>query len=813
MTQRQGRIRTCIDRNWLFVMKDFPQTAGAQAEEFDDAAWQAVRLPHDWTVDCIPERSNHLPQHRVQGHLEWQSDSCLPKTVGWYRKYLSLDESLRGRRICLEFEGVFRNCTIWLNGQQVGAHRWGYTSFVLDVTEHVRFGPADSCKNVLAVRVDSTECEGWWCEGSGIYRHVWLTATHGLHVDTWGTFITTPKCSESAATVSVRTTVRNDGAAPENAPAGATLLTTLIDADGQVVARDERPICFEKDAAGALSRTLDVQQEMTIAQPRLWSPQKPNLYRAVSTIMSGPAVLDTYETTFGVRWFEFTADKGFFVNGKPFQIRGANIHHDFGGLGTGLPDRANVKTVEVLKEMGCNALRPGHIAATPALIDACDRLGLLFFAETRYMPLDEPAVTIPPLREMIRRDRNHPSIIVWTLGNASGGTYGSRYMTQWLAALNDAAHLEDPTRPTSIALENSADFNANGFALVTDLVGYNGGGMKGRDDAEHLLYPQRKIHISEYSGGRGVRGVYEASKTQYTTNYISSSGLCYRMRGEYFDIYNLCASHERDWAHVAERPWLAGGLMWAGVEYRGEVTGWPCVTSQFGPFDICRFRKDLYYFYKQEWCDEPMVHALPHWTWPDRQGKAIKVWCYSNCPQVELSLNGTSLGVKPSQKHGHVEWLVPYEPGTLTATGMKDGQVVCRHRIQTAGMATMLRAEADRSVIAADGCDLSFITISVHDGNGVAVPTADQYIKVEVSGAGRLIGLCSGDPRSHELAKSPVMRAFNGLLLAIVQSDDKPGPITLTARSEELTAASVELSCGDVAASPREELQRRNSKP
>ena len=779
MSETNETIRTCvdIDREWLFVMDDVD---GGQEEDFDDSSWQRVRIPHDWTVDCLPDRNNHIPMFRVGGHLEIKSDSFLPKCVGWYRRNLKLPDSYRNRRVFLEFEGVFRNCTIWVNGRQAGQHLWGYTGFVIDITPFVRLGRRD---NMIAVRVDATKCEGWWCEGSGIYRHVWLIATSDLHVDQWGTFVTTPEVSESRAVVSVRTTLRN----ATGEEARGILETVILDGENNCVTKDKCNVAIPADAAEQFL------QELAINSPRLWSPDSPNLYRAESTIEVDGHTVDTYETPFGVRWFEFTADKGFSLNGERVQIRGANIHHDYGGLGTALPDRANFKTIEELKKMGCNALRPGHIAAAPALMDACDRLGMLFFAETRYLPLNPPEETIPPLIELIRRDRNHPCIVVWTLGNTGGVPHGGRYLTDWLEVLNDVANKEDPTRPTSLGLEGNADANENGFAMVTDLVGYNGGGMD-KDDADHERYPDRKIYISEYAAGAGTRGVYEHDATEYETIYLDIAGNTRRLRGGYSTIYYACERHEKEWAHVAQRPWLGGGLMWAGIDYRGETAGWPTVISQFGVMDICRFPKDVYYYYKQQWCDEPIVHVFPHWTWVGREGQTIKLWCYCNCNEVELLLNDTSLGRKPSQPLGHIEWEVAYEPGTLIAAGINDGQVVCRQKIQTAGLPAGLQGVADRQSILADGNDLSFVTLSVHDDHGSLVPMADNFVKVTVEGHGALIGMCSGDPRSHELARSNVMRAFNGLVLAIVQSNDQPGPISLIARSAELSEVRIDLT-------------------
>ncbi len=756
----QPRVRTNFDADWLFFKGD---ATGAEQAAFHDQGWQKVSLPHDWTISEPPE-----PNHsRLNGFL--------PKGIGWYRKHLTLAEPKNSRRTYLEFEGVYRDSILWINGQEVGRHRSGYTGVIYDVTPHMH---QDGQPNVIALRVDARQREGWWYEGCGIYRHVWLIETEPVHVANWGTFVTTPEVSAVNAAVRVRTTVQNDTSAEQR----CQLETHLLDAQGETVASTEGELTIPPESA------KDFFQAMAIAHPHLWSPDTPYVYQARSQLRIGGRIVDVYDTPFGVRWFGFTPDRGFFLNGQHLQLRGVCIHHDFGGLGTALPDRANEKTVEVLKQMGCNFLRSSHNDAAPALLEACDRLGLLVWAETRYLGPTNAAG--PPLRDLVRRSRNHPSIICWSLANTAGSKDGRE--TEFLKALNQIAHEEDPTRPTAFACEGNADANANGFALVTDLMGYNGGGM-GIDDRDHRLYPQRKMLVSEFSSGRGARGVYEVKALAKVTTEISGDGRTNTLTGQYFSIYNLCRAHEAEWGHIAQRPWLGGGAMWSGIDYGGETCGWPIVTSQFGVLDRARFPNDAYYYYLQEWTATPLVHLFPHWTWPGKEGQTISVWCYSNAEAVELLLNGKSLGTKERRPLAHLEWKVPYEPGALVARASKSGQVVAVEEIKTAGPAAQIRLSADRQAIRADGRDLSFVTVSIHDAEGNVVPVASNEVAVEAEGSGRLIGLCSGDPASHENPKGHRMRAFNGRLLAIVQSDVHPGRISVRASSPRLTAGTLQL--------------------
>jgi beta-galactosidase len=754
------RTRASLDFQWKFLKGD---VANAERIDFDDRNWQDVNLPHDWTIEGPVEKSND------------RNNGFYPAGIGWYRRHLTLDVSCAGCQIYLEFEGIYRNSTLWVNGQKVGSHLSGYTGVVYDITPYVH---RDGKPNSLAVRVDGRQKEGWWYEGCGIYRHVWLVTTDKVHVANWGTFITTPHVSEAEATVRARTTVQNDS--PSLQP--CVVETQILDAQQRTVAT------LKSEGTITAKSPLDFSQQVLLARPHLWSPETPYLYRAKTVVFVSGQCVDAYETPFGVRCFEFTPDKGLFLNGRHIQLRGMCNHHDFGGLGVALPDRANEKTVEVMKRMGCNLLRSAHNDAAPSLIEACDRLGLLVWAETRDLGPAEQAV--PPLRDLIRRNRNHPSIFCWSLANTAGSHDG--IYTKYLKILNDVAHDEDPSRPTAFACEGNDDANANGFALVTDLMGYNGGGM-GIDDRDHKLYPNRKMLISEFSSGRGSRGVYEEKIIGPVFTETLGDGRTVKRAGQYCSTYDLCRAHETEWAHVAKRPWLAGGAMWSGIDYGGENTGWPVVTSQFGVLDRCRFPNDAYYYYLQEWTSKPMVHIFPHWTWPGKKSKPIRVWVYSNCDTVELLLNGKSLGVKPRQPLEHLEWYVPYQRGTLSARASKDGCVVCVQKITTAGAPSRIKLTADHQTIMADGRDLSFITIQIEDRDGNSVPTADNDIVVEVQGHGRLLGLCSGDPGSHENPKAGHMRAFNSLLLAVVQSNGSPGRSTVTASSPDIRAGALEL--------------------
>ena len=764
-----------IDKSWKFFNEnpglDRPGIELPWSSQCEDDDWQTIDVPHDWRLDFDPDEHSTYPFTTVAQHLELRDDSFLPTGIGWYRKSLNIEESLKGKRIYIEFEGVFSQSSVWINGHKLGTHLSGYTGFVYDITDFVKFGDEG---NMLVVYADARTPEGWWYEGGGIYRHVWLIATEQTHIDNWGVFVTTPKVSKESALVNVSTEIRHHSA---NC-AKAVLVSELLDSDLNVVGSVSSNLNLTTDDS------LNVVQECVVENPSLWSPDSPALYSLSSKLYLDDELVDTLDTEFGIRWFEFTSDKGFFLNGEHLQIKGGCIHHDFGGLGVALQDRANYKTAEVMKEMGSNSFRAAHNATAPSMMEACDRLGLLFWGETRYLPLAPPEETIPHLKQLIKRDRNHPSIISWCLGNTSGHPDGS--MTEWLKELNDVSHEEDPTRPTMIALELNAQPNDSGFSMITDIVGYNGSGM-GRDDPDHETYPDRKMLVSEYAACPGARGIYEDTPTEEALAN-QKEGEPVSRQGIYVSALRQCEVHEQTWKHIAERPWLAGGLIWSGIDYRGEGTGWPTIRSQYGVFDICRFPKEAYYYYKQEWCDEPMVHITRHWNWPGKEGELIDLWCYSNCEEVELFQDGQSLGKKKSVLHGHISWDVKYNPGKLVAKGINSGKVICEDVVQTANAPAVLTIDADRTQVNADDEDLIFLKVTVLDGEQVFCPESDNTVNINVKGAGKLVGISNGDARSHESCRGTSMQVYKGLMLAIVQTTGVAGEIEVTVSSNGLSS-------------------------
>ncbi|HTN35996.1 MAG TPA: DUF4982 domain-containing protein, partial [Arachidicoccus sp.] len=748
-----------IDKGWVFHKGAINQNETVQQAA---AFWKKVDLPHDWRI--------HEPYNKNNP----RKNGYLPMDIGWYRKQLNLKAASRDAKVFIEFDGVFRNSTIWVNGHKAGMHLSGYTGFVLDITDFLDF---KSDSNELTVKVDNLHAdpdiaphpwseygpghEGWWYEGYGIYRHVNMIITHPVHVATWGSFVFSKNVSTEKAQIVVRTSIQNQTRQNQ-----VVIVKTKIEHAGGKTVQSMQQVVNIKE-----NDHQQIQQETEIMHPMLWSPDHPYLYTVVTEVYSKGNLIDTYRTPLGIRWFKFTADSGFYLNGKHLQLRGMNIHADYGGLGTALPDRANDKNIEEAKKMGVNIIRSAHNDPSVALMRACDKMGMLLWVETRYLGKDSFA--LGSIDDMIYRDRNHPAIICWGLANNSGRNDPG--LTDFLKVMNSRAKADDPTRPTVFGCEANGDPNKTGFAFVTDVMGYNGGGM-GRDDPDHRRYPNRKMLISEYSSGMGARGIYKREQVGTPTYDTLGDGRIFKRTGSLSSIYDLCLSHEDEWSHIAQRPFLAGGIMWSGIEYLGEPIGWPIVTSQFGVLDIARFKKDAYYYYLQEWTPAPMVHLFPHWNW--KQGDTVKVWSYSNQDEVELFLNGKSLGKKNKIPLGHIEWKVPYTPGILKAVAYKGGQKTVSSTVITAGDPAMFQLTADRSAIKADGCDLSFITIDICDKKAVKVPMADNMIKVTVSG-GKLLGLCSGNPQNHEDPSNPAMHAFNGKLLAIIQSNTRKGQIVV----------------------------------
>ena len=684
---------------------------GPAAAGFDDRAWRQLDLPHDWAVEA-PFAPNGSASHGFKAI----GRNFPERSVGWYRKTFTVPAGDLGRRISIEFDGVFRDSVVWVNGFYLGRQPSGYTGFRYDLTDYLNYGG----ENVISVRADATLEEGWFYEGAGIYRHVWLTKTSPLHVAQWGTAVTTG-VGEKSADVAVRTTLVNDGLQP----VAFTVEQSILDPKGAEVAAGRLP--EQTLAAGA---TADFSSALSIAQPQLWSLELPALHRLVTTIRVGGIVVDRQETPFGIRTIRFDPDQGFFLNGRHVVLKGVNVHQDHAGLGVALPDALQDFRIRRLKEIGVNAYRCSHHPPTPELLDACDRLGLLVIDENRLMgPSPEQ---LSQLESLIRRDRNHPSVILWSLGNEEWAIEGNIKGARIAASMQAFARRLDPTRRTTVA--NSGGWG--GISTVIDVVGYNYIAQSNPDE-QHAKFPQQPGVGTEESSTQGTRGIYFDDRPH--------AHLSPQAKG---DSGGNC---EKGWNYYAARPFLAGLFYWTGFDYRGEPTpfGWPAVSSQFGLLDTCGFPKDSAYYLKSWWTDEPLLHLSPHWNWAGREGQEITVVCYSNHEAVELFLNGATLGRKDMPRNGHLEWKVAYAPGTLEARGYRGGQPVATTRLATTDAPARLVLTPERPAVGADGTDVVVFTVSAQDAQGRAVPVAANPVDFEVTG-GRIIGVGNGDPGCQE---------------------------------------------------------------
>ncbi len=730
---------------------------------FDDSSWRVINLPHDWAVELPFKNDRKLADHGFKPlGREYPETS-----IGWYRRVFEIPASDSGKRLSIEFEGVFRDSIVALNGIYLGRHASGYTPFRYDVTDFANFGG----ENVLLVRVDATLGEGWFYEGAGIYRHVWLTKTDPLHVAPWGTFVRS-EVQGATASVTISTEVENQSAQTRV----FNVVSRFVDKDGNIVSKTETQSMQALPGA-----SLTVTAEAKIEHPLLWSLEEPNLYRALTTVEdanSGRAT-DHYATTFGIRTLKFDADHGFFLNGKPVKIQGTCNHQDFAGVGAALPDRINTFRIERLKEMGSNAYRTSHNPPTPALLDACDRLGMLVMDETRMMSSNPEG--LEEFATLIRRDRNHPSVILWSIGNEEDLIQGNDTGARIASSMKQLARDLDPTRPITEAM--NGDWG-KGLSAVVDVQGFNYGKAE-QMDAFHRQFPNQPTVGTETASTVSTRGIYANDKT---AGYVSAYDLNYPP---------WATTAENWWSIYAEREYVTGGFAWTGFDYRGEPTpySWPCINSHFGIIDTCGFPKDNFYYYQSEWIDKPSLHLFPHWNWRGKEGQEISVWCYSNLSQVELLLNGKSLGRKDVPRHKHVEWKVPYAPGTLEARAYDRNALVLTRKRETTGPAAKLVLRPDRAQLSADGEDVSLITVEVQDDQGRIVPVAGNVVTFKITGQGRLIGVGNGDPSSHESDKGPTRAAFNGLCLAIVQATKQPGELALEASSPGIAGARVAIPC------------------
>ncbi|MGA9245588.1 MAG: beta-galactosidase GalA [Silvibacterium sp.] len=782
-----GRERLLLDFGWRFHFgnaddpaKDFGFGSGrtgnfqktgnflpAGAIAFDDSGWRSVDLPHDWAIE-LPFQND--PSLASKGY--YPLGRTYPATsVGWYRRVFELPASDAGKRITLQFDGAYRETMVVFNGFYIGRHSGGYDPFSFDVTDFATPGG----RNVLLVRVDATSSDGWFYEGAGIYRHVWLVKTHPVHVKQWGTFVPA-QVRPGEATLSIRTEVNNDGKGAQN----ARIVSTVLDPSGNAVgkvATAALPIPVEGE------RTYE--QEMVVKQPLLWSLEERNLYKLVTEVEAGGEIVDRYETPFGIRTVKFDAEKGFFLNGKSVKLKGTCNHQDHAGVGAAVPDAIQYYRVRKLQEMGCNSIRTSHNPPTPELLDACDELGMLVFDETRMMSSNPEGLS--QFANLVRRDRNRPSVFMWSMGNEEGQANTERGV-YILTAMKAVATEQDGSRPVSIAPTGA--IGTGGLALC-DVMGYNY--QDPQAEAYHKSHPGNPVMGTETVSAVGTRGIYI---TDPKKGYVGS-----------YDPYTTTgrASAEGWWSFCNSRPWMSGGFVWTGFDYRGEPSpnDWPNISSQYGIIDTCGFPKDTFYYYQSWWTSQPVLHLFPHWNWPGMEGKEIAVWVHSNLDNVELFLNGQSLGTKEVKKDSHVAWVVKYAPGVIEARGVKDGKQVMTAKRETTGPAAKLIMNADRQEISADGEDVAMFAVEVQDAQGRVVPITDNQVTFRVSGTGKLIGTGNGDPTNQESDKGTSRKAFSGLCMAIVQSTKNAGNITVEATSPGLAPASVTVAAKAVTLRPQ----------
>ena len=781
-----GRERLLLDFGWRFHFghadeptKDFgfgSASAGnfqktgsfmpAGTIAFDDSDWRNLDLPHDWAIE-LPFQND--PALSSKGFYPLGRN--YPATsVGWYRRVFELPAEDTNKRITIEFDGSYRETMVVFNGFYLGRHSGGYDPFSFDLTDFVIPGG----RNVLLVRVDATESDGWFYEGAGIYRHVWLVKTNPVHVKRWGTFVKAQVGSNEARLL-IQTEVNNHGN-----DQNVRVVSTVLDPAGKAIGKDATAAIAIAGGGEGLFK-----QDIIVARPQLWSLEERNLYKLVTEVQVAGNIVDRYETPFGIRTAQFDAERGLLLNGTPVKLKGTCNHQDHAGVGAALPDSVQYFRVAKLQEMGCNSLRTSHNPPTPELLDACDQMGMLVFDETRMMSSNPEGLN--QFENLVRRDRNHPSVFMWSMGNEEGQANTEKGV-HILTAMKAVATKHDGSRPVSIAPTGA--IGTGGLALC-DVAGYNY--MDPQAEAFHKAHPEKPVMGTETVSAVGTRGIYI---TDPSKGYVGS-----------YDPYTTTgrASAEGWWSFCNARPWLSGGFVWTGFDYRGEPSpnGWPNISSQYGIIDTCGFPKDSFFYYQAWWTGKQVLHLFPHWNWPGMEGKEIAVWVFSNLDRVELLVHGKSLGVKDVKKDSHVAWNVAYAPGSIEARGFKGDKVVLTEKRETTGVAAKLAVRVDRNQTLANGEDVAMFAVEVHDAQGRMVPITDSEVTFRVSGPGRLIGVGNGDPTDHAPDKGLLKKAFSGMCMALVQSTKTAGEITVEATSPGLTAASATVTTRETKLRPQ----------
>ena len=776
------------------------------ASSFDDNGWRKLNLPHDWGVEG-PFQQDYDGE---TGKLPWWG-------IAWYRKHFELPAADKGGQLYLDFDGAMSHALVWVNGKFAGGWPYGYSSFRVDITPYVNFGG----ENVVTVRLDNPPSSSRWYPGGGIYRNVWLVKTAPVHVAHWGTQLTTPVANAELGKVDIKTTVANDG----TAAALVTLKNSIfvLNAEGKRVGAAVAALATPAVSIKPGEKTV-IPAQLNVKQPKLWSPEQPNRYVVETSVMQGGKLVDQYETPLGFRTIKFTADEGFVLNGKKYKIQGVCNHHDLGALGSAINTRALERQIGLLKEMGCNAIRTSHNPPAPELLELCDKMGMVVMVEafdcwwSGKKPNDYGRLFKvwheADLRAMVRRDRNHPSVIMWSIGNEIAEQSGP----EPAGSLAKIVREEDSTRPVTAGC-NWVEAGFNGFQKSVDAFGYNY--KPGVYERFHKENPTVPLYGSETASTVSTRGEYffplkDGGQSDFQ---VSSYDLCFP---------GWATTPDTEFAAQDKYPYLAGEFVWTGFDYLGEPTPYnkdatnllnmadpeakarlkeeldrlgkiqvPSRSSYFGILDLAGFKKDRFYIYQAKWRpDFPMAHILPHWNWPDRIGQVTPVHVYTSGDEAELFLNGKSLGRKKKEAGQYrLRWDdVKYEPGELKVVAYKNGRPWAEDKVVTTEAAAQLALSPDRAKIAADGRDLSFVTVRVEDGKGLVVPRSKNPVKFEISGPGEIIAVDNGDPTSHEPFQASERKAFNGLALAIVRS--KPGEkgnIKLTATSEGLKTAETNI--------------------
>ena len=779
-TDAGSRERLSFDEGWRFNLGDIPfpeikghgatydsakagNAVGAAAPAYDDTSWRTLSLPHDWVVEGPFDKNANISQ------------GYRPRGVAWYRRSFKLPESDRGRHLEVQFDGVSTHCTVWLNGTVVHRNWCGYNSFYIDITPFAKYGDA---LNTLAVRVDAVPQEGWWYEGGGLYRHTWLVKRAPVHLITDGVYAQPVRLEDGKTwKLPVEATLYNSG----KNEAKVDVVSTLLGPDGKPVA----------EATGSAA-TLPLEQavvnmEMKVSNPRLWSVDDPQLYKISTVVRRNGEVVDSATTPCGFRTFRWDPKDGFFLNDKPLKIYGTCNHQDNAGVGVAVPDSIWDFRVRKLKEMGANAYRCAHNPPAAEFLEACDRQGLLVMDENRNF--NSSPEYMRQLDWMVRRDRNHPSVFLWSVFNEEpqqGTEIGYEMVRRMVASVKKL----DKTRPVTAAMNGGLMEPVN-VSQAVDVVGFNY--STNIYDQFHKQNPDKPSTSSEDTSAFMTRGEFV---TDGSKNLMGSYDTEHAGWG---------ATHRKGWENNAKRAFLGGGFVWTGFDYRGEPTpySWPSASSFFGCMDLCGFPKTAFYLHQAQWIkDRPVLQLVPHWNWPGKEGQNIKVMALSNAEKVELSLNGKSLGEKPVDIYEMVEWQVPYAPGRLEAVGKTGGKEVSRFVVETTGAPVSLELIPDRSAIAGDGRDAVPVTVRALDEKGRPVPTAEFMVNFQIGGPGEIIGVGNGDPNCHEPEKASQRSLFHGLAQVILQSGKSPGDLVLKASAEGIKPAECRIKVAPAPAVP-----------